>query len=561
MAGKWTRRRFLETVGRVGGAAAVYESMVALGIVRVPDSAYAGPPEMQAGSGDGKTIVILGAGVAGLTAAYELKKRNSGFNIIILEAQHRAGGRSYTVRTGDKIIEKHGHDTWEQTCHFDKDQYLNAGPGRLPYHHTVALGYCKELKVAVEPYVMSSRANLFQTPGSFHEKALPNRRILNDTRGYIAELLTKAIDKKSLDDDLSPAQQKQMLDLLNTFGPLQNKKYVGSQRSGYIVEPGVTTPGDIAPKLPLIDLLGSEFWLDRMYQPEDYEWQPTLFQPVGGMDKLAHGFLPHVGDFIRYEREVTSVHNVEGDKVQIRHRPAADAKGAEETITADWCISTIPVWILGDEKAIDTNFSHPFKAALKAAKRGKTCKVGWQADRRFWELDDQIYGGISYINHNITQMWYPSNGYLFEEKGVLTGAYNYTKRAEFLGNQHLPERLKIAAQGAHRLHGDAFTKAVPIELGLSIAWHHVPYQLAGWADWDGVAPVHYETLLEPDGRVIVAGDQVSYLPGWQEGAMLSAHHVLRQITRERRVMLKKAAAPGHAPRTRTVTEGIGRTRE
>jgi monoamine oxidase len=270
--------------------------MVALGIVRVPDSAYAGPPQLPAGLGSGKTIVILGAGVAGLTAAYELKKRNSGFTVIILEAQHRAGGRSYTVRTGDKIIEKHGNDIWEQTCRFDKDQYLNAGPGRIPYHHTVALGYCKELKVAVEPYVMTSRANLFQT------------------RGWIAELLTKAIDKKSLDDELSPAQQKNMLDLLATFGPLKNKKYVGSQRSGYVTEPGVTTPGDIEPPLKLIDLLGSEFWLDRMYQPEDYEWQPTLFQPVGGMDKLAHGFLPHVGSLIQYQREVTSVRNIAGDK-------------------------------------------------------------------------------------------------------------------------------------------------------------------------------------------------------------------------------------------------------
>jgi monoamine oxidase len=126
MDGKWTRRRFLETVGRVGGAAAVYESMVALGIVRVPDSAYAGPPPIAEGEGSGQTIVILGAGVAGLTAAYELQKRRSGHTIIILEAQHRSGGRSYTVRNGDKIIERHGKETWEQTCHFDKDQYLNA---------------------------------------------------------------------------------------------------------------------------------------------------------------------------------------------------------------------------------------------------------------------------------------------------------------------------------------------------------------------------------------------------------------------------------------------------
>ncbi len=558
--GKWTRRRFLETVGRAGGAAAVYESMVALGIVRVPDSAYANPIQLPEGSGNGKTIVILGAGVAGLTAAFELKKRKSGYNVIILEAQHRPGGRSYTVRTGDKIIEKHGSEIWEQECHFDKDQYLNAGPGRIPYHHTVALGYCKELKVQVEPYVMSSRANLFQTPGFNHNKSQANRRILNDTRGYIAELLTKSIDKGSLDDDLTPAQRTLMLDLLNNFGPLQNKKYVGSQRAGYTVQPGVTTPGVIEPKLMLTDILDSQFWLDRMYQPEDYEWQPTLFQPVGGMDMLARGFLPHVESQIQYKREVTSVRNVEGDKVQIRHRVAGDPKSAEETIIADWCISTIPVWLLGHD--IDNNFSKPFSNALKAARIGKTCKVGWQADRRFWEIDNEIYGGISYINHNITQMWYPSEGYLFQEKGVLTGAYNYSARAEKLGNEKLAERLKTAAEGAHRLHGDAFTKAVPIDLGLSIAWHHVPYQMGGWADWDKVPAVHYETLLDADGRVIIAGDQVSYLPGWQEGAMLSAHHVLRKIAREPRLMAMKTAAEHiPAPNTRAMTEGSGRSRE
>jgi len=559
---KWTRRRFIETVGRVGGAAAVYESMVALGIMRVPDSAYADPIQMPEGGGNGKTIVILGAGVAGLTAAYELAKRKSGYNIIILEAQHRSGGRSYTVRAGDKIIETHGSETWEQTCKFEGDvqnQYLNAGPGRLPYHHTLALNYCKELGVQVEPYIMTTRANFYQNEGHFDSKAMPHRRVLNDTRGYISELLTKAIDKGSLDDELTPAQKKQMLDLLNTFGPLNNKKYTGSQRSGYTTQPGVFTPGDIERPIPRIEILGSEFWLDRMYQPEDYEWQPTLFQPVGGMDKLAHGFLPHVEQFIKYNREVTSVRNADSDKVVIRHRAAGNPSGPEETITADWCISTIPVWIL---HSLDNNFSTPFRNALKAPRKGLTCKVGWQADQRFWETKDEIYGGISYINHNITQMWYPSNGYLFEEKGVLTGAYNYTARAEYLGNQSLTERLKIAAAGARRLHGKAFTDSVRMDLGLSIAWHHVPYQLGGWADWDNIPVVYYETLLEPDGQVIVSGDQVSYLPGWQEGAMLSARHVLQRITRgTARSKMAASTTKRAAPNTHALTQGSGRTRD
>ncbi|HEX6641417.1 MAG TPA: FAD-dependent oxidoreductase, partial [Thermoanaerobaculia bacterium] len=409
-----------------------------------------------------------------------------------------------------------------------------------------------------EPYVMSSRANLYQEP-TWVKEPQPNRRILNDTRGYIAELLTKAIDQGSLDDSLPPAQRKQMLELLTTFGLLVNKQYVGSQRSGYVTQPGVTTPGTIEQPIPRVDLLGSLFWRDRLYQPEDYEWQPTLFQPVGGMDMLARGFLPAVDPLIRREREVVSVANVENDKVIVRHRAVGNPDDVQ-TITADWCISTIPVWIF--KRLIDrSSFSKSYVDALEAPKGAPTCKVGWQANRRFWELDDEIYGGISYINHNITQMWYPSNGYLFEEKGVLTGAYNYGTRAEILGNQDLQQRLATAAEGGERLHGKAFTTDVPRKLGLSIAWHYVPHQEGGWADWTNVAPIHYQTLLEADGRVIVAGDQVSYLPGWQEGAMLSAHHVLKRVAGRESLAMLKSKAPAAAPQSRALTEGSGPGRD
>src|SRR5256885_17237559 len=64
--GKWTRRRFLEAVGLAGGAAAVYETMTALGLINVPD-AFARQP-LPPNSGTGKSVVILGAGIAGLTA-------------------------------------------------------------------------------------------------------------------------------------------------------------------------------------------------------------------------------------------------------------------------------------------------------------------------------------------------------------------------------------------------------------------------------------------------------------------------------------------------------------
>jgi monoamine oxidase len=512
----WTRRQFLEAVGRAGGAAAVYEAMTAMGLLRVP-SAFAGFPDLP--PGDGKRVLILGAGIAGLTAAYELNKKH--YTVTILEAQTRAGGRNLTVRRGDVIKELKS----EQTCHFDEGLYLNAGPGRLPYHHTAVLEYCKILGVPLEVYVMMTRANLFQTSAAWNGAPKTQRQIANDTRGWIADLLAKAIRGKSLDKFLTPTDRDSLLALLKNFGDLNDAfEYTGSSRSGYSIEPGITPcPEIIKPPLTLSDLLKSKFWAHRFYQSEEYEWQPTLFEPVGGMDAIVHGFLPHVGNLIRYGREVIGVHNTPAG-VRVDHAAAGTKGAGAQFDEADWCISTIPLPILAK---VDNNFAEPYRRAVGSATFASTCKVGWQANRRFWELDDQIYGGISYIKHDITQMWYPSHDY-FKEKGVLTGAYNYDGAADEMAGMEPEQRRVKAMEGAKLLH-PRFADFVPMDLGLSIAWKNVPYQLGGWADDFDCSEDDYLRLLRPEGHFWVAGDQVSEISGWQEGAIRSSLYVLEHM--------------------------------
>jgi monoamine oxidase len=547
--GSWTRRDFLEKVGIAGGAAAVYETMVALGMLRTPP-AYAGAPRPQR-LGGGKSVLVLGAGIGGLTAALELLKAE--YQVEVLEAAGRIGGRSFTVRRND-VVEQAGLP--DQTCRFDAGLYFNAGPGRIPYHHQALIGYCRDLGVELEVYVMEDRAALFQTQQVFGGRPVHDRQLANDTRGYVAELLAKAVDKRALDDELSATERRELLQLLAVFGdvdPDAGYKYSGSSRSGYRVPPAVVEPGEIEPPLPLPALLESRFWDHRFYQPEDYEWQATLFQPVGGMDQVVKAFERRIGAE-RITRGAAVVKVESSDRgVQVTFVRGGKG-GVQETRKADYCISTIPLPLLAKVIANDS-FSPDFKGAVSVARFEAAAKVGWQAEERFWESPrNQIYGGISWIDHPITQFWYPSSGY-FSAKGVLTGAYNYAETARKFAALPLDQRLMLATQGAERLHPE-FLKFVRTELGLSIAWQQVPHQLGGWADWDWSKPEQaaaYNRLLSPDQRFFVCGDQVSFLSGWQEGAILSAHHVVRQLTAAAPVTLTlPKIEPRRAPRTRRI---------
>ena len=565
----WTRRTFLTRVGQAGGAAALYETMVALGLLNMP-TAWAGPPQLKASAGIGQSVLILGAGIGGLTTAYLLGQY--GYRCEILEASNRAGGRNHTARRGSTVIEESAeHGATVQTCRFDDGLYLNLGPGRLPYHHRRVLGYCQQLGVALEPYIMNTTGNLFQSNAdAFTEHPRVYRQIQNDTRGYIAELLAKCVNKGALDEELNQTDRENLLSLLQAFGPLGQRhsscgsntdyRYEGSTRTGCADDaagrptPNVFDNCEIPSKTPLAQLLNSKFWQNSFYDPVEFEWQPTLFQPVGGMDRIVDGFVRAVGNIITYNAPVTRIENTSaGVKVSYR-----DGTG-EVTKTADYCVSNIPCPIL---KAIPNNFSERFQLAIERTTFDASCKVGWQCNTRFWENDNyEIYGGISWTDDIIEQIWYPSNDF-FSQKGTLTGAYIHDgtcpeepRHATEFGRLDLAERLRVAKEGGLRLHQEfADDSIVPTELGLSIAWQNVVHQKGAWPSWGNHQhdDSDYRRLLLPDGNVYIVGDQASTLPGWQEGAMMSAEHVVELIGG-----LKAHVVPEEvtAPNTFKVTRG------
>jgi monoamine oxidase len=190
-----SRREFLNRVGRAGGYSAAFLMMQGMGLM----PATAGQAEPAApGSGKGVKAVILGGGIAGLVAAYEL--RALGYECTVLESRQRPGGRNWTVRGGDKVTFLDGTT---QTCSWDEGHYQNFGAARLPSVHHIMLGYCQKLGVALEVEVNMTRSAFLQNDNANDGKPMVLRQVENDTRGHVSELLAKTINQGALDQDLS----------------------------------------------------------------------------------------------------------------------------------------------------------------------------------------------------------------------------------------------------------------------------------------------------------------------------------------------------------------------
>ena len=186
---------------------------------------------------------------------------------------------------------------------------------------------------------------------------------------------------------------------------------------------------------------------------------------------------------------------------------------------ADFAICTIPAPVLKD---IPNDFSPETRAAIASMKFVPAVKVAFQARRRFWEEDHAIYGGISWTDQDITQIWYPANGY-HRGKGVILGAYVWDDEPCMrYGNMSPPERLQAAMAEGERIHPGY---SAELESGVSRAWAKVPFQKGGWPESGGAT----DALARPDGALYVCGDQITALPGWQEGAALAAHAVVNAI--------------------------------
>ena len=165
-----SRREFLLRVGQAGGYSAAFLTMQSMGLMPMMAEAQA-PLAVAPGTGKGVKVAILGGGISGLVAAYEMKAL--GYGCTVLEARARPGGRNWTVRGGDRIEFLDGST---QSCTFDPGNYQNVGPARLPSIHRTMLGYCRKLGVELQVEVNSSRSSMLQNDAANGGKPMVQRR-------------------------------------------------------------------------------------------------------------------------------------------------------------------------------------------------------------------------------------------------------------------------------------------------------------------------------------------------------------------------------------------------
>ena len=515
-----TRRDMLAMIGKAGGTIALYQAMTALG--HAAETQFTGPPKLS-GAPKGKKVLILGAGLAGMVAAYELQR--AGYTVQILEYQDRPGGRNYTIRGGDKIVEVGGAT---QTCEFSPGNYLNPGPWRIPHHHRSLLHYCKQFGVELEPFIQLNHNAYVHNSKAFGGKPQRYKELGVDFKGHVSDLLAKSLNAGALDQKVSAEDKVKLLEALRGWGVLDkdmnftSNLNVSGQR-GYDRAPGGGINGAPTPSKinSLSDIMDSNIWTHMSFFFGNV-MQTTMFQPKGGMDMIGKAFAKRVGKTIRLNTKVTKITQDDGG-VTAYWQDIPSGKTGETK--ADYCVNTIPLPVLSQ---LDMQVGPAMKAAIKSVPFSSHVKVGLEMRTRFWEENDAIYGGHSFTDQAIGLISYPNDKMFGNGPAVLLGAFASNAGGLQLTGMTPAQRIETALAQGTVFHPNDYRKNYMN--GTSVAWSRLPWIMGCVSRWsDEARAANYQNLVAMDGRIVLAGEHASYYGGWMEGSWLSALDAIERI--------------------------------
>lgn len=246
-----------------------------------------------------------------------------------------------------------------------------------------------------------------------------------------------------------------------------------------------------------------------------FDWQTTLVKPKGGISQLYEvGFKQALGNRVHLNSEVTEIRQDE-DGVRVAYLDKGT--GQTQEVAGDYVMCNIPLSVL---IKIPGDFSAAFQTAMQSVPYAMALRSGLGFNRRFWEEDDWIYGGQSFSNiGQLGILAYPDDNY-GAAKGAMLGMYNFGTNAAYVSSLPYQQRVELALELGSKIHPQMREEFMS---GFSVAWHLEPYSLGAWPSYnERNRESAFPVLQEPDGRVYLVGEHLSYVNAWIEGAVQAA---------------------------------------
>ncbi|MGA7730810.1 MAG: flavin monoamine oxidase family protein [Chloroflexia bacterium] len=449
-----------------------------------------------------RRVIVVGAGMAGLVAAYELAR--AGHDPFIIEAQGRVGGRIYTLREP-----------------FTHGQYAEAGAMRIPRAHALTQAYVQRFGLRVSPFTMGNPNGYYYVNGRLH-------RIRDVERDF--SLMGFAV----AESEIGRTALAMWSDAIRPFATRvecegeECWESITAEYDHYSTREFLEKQGWSEGLIEAFGLLGDQEALMNaafleLLREEVGGFYTDMVEIEGGMDNLPRAFLPHLNDRIRFGAKMVAI-DQSPTEVTVHYQTAT----GRYSLTGDYAIITVPFPVLRHVEVLKP-FSPAKRRAIRQLHYDASAKILLQFRRRFWEEDDGIFGGGSVTDLPIRVTYYPDHG-RETGRGVLLASYTWSEDAQRWGSLDPRDRLSQALENLSAIHPQARSE---FEVGASKMWHDDEYEGGAFALFDpGQQTLLYRHIIEPEGRIYFAGEHTSLCHAWIQGAIesgLRAAHAIHTL--------------------------------
>nr|QIS94341.1 Tjp1 [Symphyonema bifilamentata 97.28] len=473
-----------------------------------------------------KHVTILGAGIAGLIAAYELERL--GHQVDVMEGSPRIGGRIWTHRFGDPIDGPYGE----------------LGAMRIPPQHEYVLHYVQTLglgdKLRKFVTMFEEHNALVNIDGTVLRIQDAPRSIQMHYRGVFVD------ERYSEKTRLFAAWLKTIVDAI---GSGELRECLERDLNSHLMDELKKLDLD-----PFFDVCGKTIDLHAFIKAYPsfrnkcskalniflsdilIETSHDLWQLEGGMDQLIHSLAAAINGPIRCNQNVVAL-RVYQDGVEISWLEA----GKLHTRLCDYVLCTIPFSVLRQIEL--SGLDEDKLATIHNIIYWPATKVLFLCARPFWQ-ESGIFGGASFSDDAVRQIYYPSTKSHSSLNSVLLASYTIGNDARYLGMMSEQERHSYVKEALSKLHPEIKVPGTLLDM-TSIAWGNYKWSAAGCSiPWDRSAfyqspqhqdaiphteSVYHQKAASPQNTLFFAGEHCSKLPAWLQGSVESALQAVYDI--------------------------------